>query len=523
MPPSSLKTERRNKSRKRPPSLVYVELPSGNGGMMRDLSEEGFAVRAMMPLRAGENISFSFSLDESIRIEGEGEILWIEENGRVAGVRFTQVSSTARTQIQNWLSAPEDSLKRNEIPRESVAPAAPTLDQLREEIRSVVVEEKPLEAIQAVPPPPAPETVPIAPEVIASAPAPENALSDLQPSALGETPVAPITETPPDLASAPVLPPLPQMPAEIDHSAEWFAPRPASVHDPFPQAELPRLILPSAIAESDAEPSQADPALPDISEILIQPSGRQASYSPNSFRHWPLPDVDQVPEAPRTSWTDRFTLSRAVAIMILITLVVAFSAFHRAVGQGLIWLGQQMGGTVSNQSPLPASNAADSTGSPAESSSNLGASPSQETTSGEPAANNRQNAAGAPAPGNNPQASLSTVAKNVLPPVSPLSGISAPSSSNRDQEPGQTEFEQAAQLLRGKDAGADTSEAVRLLWISVEKGNSSAELQLADLYWHGQGVVKNCDQTRLLLSAAARKGSAVAQKRLQQFEREGCE
>src|ERR1700758_4579498 len=104
MSPFTAKSERRKKPRNRPPSLVYVELPSGNGGRMRDLSEEGFAVRAMIPLRAEGNTYFAFSLSKTIRIEGEGEILWIAEDGRVAGVRFTQVTSTALEQIRKWLS-----------------------------------------------------------------------------------------------------------------------------------------------------------------------------------------------------------------------------------------------------------------------------------------------------------------------------------------------------------------------------------------------------------------------------------
>jgi TPR repeat protein len=57
----------------------------------------------------------------------------------------------------------------------------------------------------------------------------------------------------------------------------------------------------------------------------------------------------------------------------------------------------------------------------------------------------------------------------------------------------------------------------------VEKGNPNAELTLAELYWRGQGVARNCDQTGILLGAAARKGNADAQKRLRQFRREGCE
>jgi len=54
-----------------------------------------------------------------------------------------------------------------------------------------------------------------------------------------------------------------------------------------------------------------------------------------------------------------------------------------------------------------------------------------------------------------------------------------------------------------------------------EKGNTNAELDLAELSAR-RGVVKNCDQTRILLSAAARKGSAEARKRLEAFLREGC-
>jgi TPR repeat protein len=49
-----------------------------------------------------------------------------------------------------------------------------------------------------------------------------------------------------------------------------------------------------------------------------------------------------------------------------------------------------------------------------------------------------------------------------------------------------------------------------------------AEIALADLFRQGRGVARNCDQAKILLSAAARKGSAEAQKRLAEFERQGC-
>src|ERR1700739_826081 len=99
--------ERRRKSRKRPQTLVYVELASANGGMMRDLSAEGFAVPAMMAVRAGAKTPVKFSLNENVKIEGEGIISWVQENGRVAGLRFTEISDSARAQIQEWLIRPE--------------------------------------------------------------------------------------------------------------------------------------------------------------------------------------------------------------------------------------------------------------------------------------------------------------------------------------------------------------------------------------------------------------------------------
>jgi TPR repeat protein len=56
----------------------------------------------------------------------------------------------------------------------------------------------------------------------------------------------------------------------------------------------------------------------------------------------------------------------------------------------------------------------------------------------------------------------------------------------------------------------------------VEKGNSTAETDLADLYLRGDGVAKNCDQARILLSAASDKGNAEAMQKLTELNRTGC-
>ncbi len=67
------------------------------------------------------------------------------------------------------------------------------------------------------------------------------------------------------------------------------------------------------------------------------------------------------------------------------------------------------------------------------------------------------------------------------------------------------------------------TEAAKWLWKSVAKHNADATLLLADLYLKGQGVGKNCDQARVLLDAAARKGMKDAGQRLRHLQAFGCE
>jgi hypothetical protein len=704
MSPITAKSERRKKSRNRPPSLVYVELPSGNGGMMRDLSEEGFAVRVMIPLRAGGNTYFAFSLSETIRIEGEGEILWIGEDGRVAGVRFTRVTSTALEQIRKWLSKPHEFSDREGIAGKRVAPPVSTLEQLREEIRSIPMGGEPPKAIPDAPPPPPPEAVPAAAEATAStpsledAPVPESApppqtalpaqtapppestplaesapppqtalpaqtapppestplaestpppqtalpaqtapppastplaesapppqttltpqtapppestplpgmalpglhatllggkktahepeiiseqaatpvlpslpplekvpeasedvapktpaekiLSRLRSTMLSDRPVASAPETPstsPPLAvprplspmdnEAPVPPPIADeikrgfppprpTPIETDTASEPRPFIPLSARNDRVSAEPQNPFQPLGFAETNVEPPQHDPSLPDISQILIQPSGRRTHYSQNPSAFEPLPSPEPWSKRRLAGWTDQFTLTRAVVIMIVLTLFAAVATFHREVGQSLIWLGELMGGIQIHESRQPAATDAVSSGAPIRPPSNPSGSPSQEGAVAEPKAQDQRTAADGAGLGNNAETALSDGAKNTVPPVTPLSDLAGPSSSTPGHEAGQAEYLQAMQILRGESTGASQREVVRLLWSAVEKGNPSAELALAEMYWHGQGVARNCDQTRILLSAAARRGSAAAEKRLRQFQREGCE
>jgi TPR repeat protein len=187
--------------------------------------------------------------------------------------------------------------------------------------------------------------------------------------------------------------------------------------------------------------------------------------------------------------------------------------FHKEVGQGLIWLGEQLGGVPESSSPaaIPANNMAPRIQSeqPAATQSDPSVQPQQQTLQ----------PTNTTAPDGVPEEQDTAVKSNAQP-MTPLSGVAPPISSSPDT--GQNEYTQALQLRRTKGAAA-MQEILRLLWVSVEKGNANAELELAQMYWHGQGVIQNCDQAHILLTAAARKGSAEAQRRLVEFQRAGCE
>lgn len=84
---------------------------------------------------------------------------------------------------------------------------------------------------------------------------------------------------------------------------------------------------------------------------------------------------------------------------------------------------------------------------------------------------------------------------------------------------GSEELSVAQQYLSGRK----NSQAASWLWKSVGKHNGQATLLLADLYLKGDGVSKNCDQARILLDSAARKGVAGAGERLRHLAAFGCQ
>ncbi|MGA9811969.1 MAG: hypothetical protein WBQ64_04275 [Terriglobales bacterium] len=105
---------------------------------------------------------------------------------------------------------------------------------------------------------------------------------------------------------------------------------------------------------------------------------------------------------------------------------------------------------------------------------------------------------------------------------SPLLKSQAPQPALAGEASGDSDLRLAQRYLGGSLGVRDSSEAAKLLWKSVGKQNATAALLLSGLYLRGDGVPRSCDQARLLLMAAARRGAPQAAQQLRDLESQGC-
>jgi len=107
MPPKGpLTTERRQNPRHPVRPTEYIEIGNSNGGIILDISEGGMAVASAQALVGKQTLLFRFQLPRSLEtIETSGEINWIGETKKRAGVRFVDLPPAAREQIHKWIES----------------------------------------------------------------------------------------------------------------------------------------------------------------------------------------------------------------------------------------------------------------------------------------------------------------------------------------------------------------------------------------------------------------------------------
>ncbi len=105
---------------------------------------------------------------------------------------------------------------------------------------------------------------------------------------------------------------------------------------------------------------------------------------------------------------------------------------------------------------------------------------------------------------------------------SPLLDAQSSQPALAGEEGGASDLRLAQRYLAGSTGVRDSSEAAKLLWKAVGKQNATAAVLLSDLYLRGDGVPRSCDQARLLLAAASRRGTPQAVQHLRDLESQGC-
>jgi len=303
---------------------------------------------------------------------------------------------------------------------------------------------------------------------------------------------------------------------------------------PQPTEISPEPVVPVAIPKSVAEPpakiqvSLPNPEPPAATETRIPkpspvPPVASRRVLPPALE--PLSSFEGETDSANPGWMDRFTLGRAIGIMLFLTLLAGSYVYHRELGQGLIWLGHQIAGDDSPENStvvrpvIPSVPHAIPESAPA----SRPVEPPQPGIRQSPDANEPKSANLSAAPDKTPSPQLKDATPGSLVPLTQVTRPPAtPPPTDNSADAGEHEYLEALQILRSPSRTSEVPAAIQLLWVAVEKGNTSAEIDLAELFRTGRGVTKNCDQTRILLSAAARKGSAEARKRLEAFRREGC-
>jgi cell division protein FtsN len=100
-------TERRHGPRTTIERLAYIHIEPNNGGIVLNVSPDGLCFHSIAPVERNGEMRFSI-LDHSRRIDAKGTLVWTDELNKVAGVRFTTITSEAREQVETWITNPGD-------------------------------------------------------------------------------------------------------------------------------------------------------------------------------------------------------------------------------------------------------------------------------------------------------------------------------------------------------------------------------------------------------------------------------
>jgi PilZ domain len=412
--------ERRLTPRTKLTQIVYVNLQSGNGGILIDASPAGIGFQAAGRIDPNAPFFLHLSAWSTDEIEPPGELIWLDVSGKRGGLRFSDLSSEAHDRIKLWLSDLSSLVVRAGDHADSTDSNVPSQP------------EEPSEPFQ----------------VQGDEFFPDSA----NPSASTAT-----TQSPP--------------PPFVENSVASYAADPPASFSPRASSQSPPHSLPSVSAIT-----------PHRSDVQIFQSYSGAANERSDKRP---------------------AFARGRTTVILLALAGVVSCFLLGYGsRRLVMPGAQPRDGAAYAKRVPIIDVGP-TAAPAvapQSSSDLPA-----ITATTP-----------PIPSSPDARTLKT---NI-----PASRTSPPSEAvlTPPTDTSQAELERAQAILHEAGTGQRAA-AIELLWDAVGKGSVEAEIVLADLYVQGVGIpAKNCEQARVLLTAAQTHGNEVATQKLAELPNNGC-
>lgn len=95
--------EQRRRRRHELRTLTYVTLDQANGGIVRNLTQDGITVHAVTAVRPRQQLRVRFELRyPRLRVDTRGEVVWSTFSGR-CGIRFLEMSPQIARQIDQWI------------------------------------------------------------------------------------------------------------------------------------------------------------------------------------------------------------------------------------------------------------------------------------------------------------------------------------------------------------------------------------------------------------------------------------
>ena len=110
----NINLDRRQKLRKTPDNLAFLQLERDDGGSVLDVSEGGLRFETFAPVPESGPVLLWFSLNLRERIEAWGEVVWTDAAKKCGGLRFLGLSDENRAQIREWIARPTPQIAPDE-------------------------------------------------------------------------------------------------------------------------------------------------------------------------------------------------------------------------------------------------------------------------------------------------------------------------------------------------------------------------------------------------------------------------